>query len=275
MIYSEVKDIERAAARIRYNIVRMIGACHTGHLGGSCSLADIAAVLYGHVMNYDPKNVSLPERDRFLLSKGHAALVQYAAMAEIGCFPEEELDTLKKLGSRLQGHPDCTKLPGIEANTGSLGQGLSIACGMAAGLRLSGNPARVYCIMGDGEQTEGQLWEAAMSATAYRLDNLTAVIDCNGLQATGAIRERFDTGDLRAKWEAFGWRVLECDGHSVPALIAAFSEAKTVRDRATVILAHTVKGKGVDFAENVVAFHNGAMTQEQYDHAISVLGGQK
>ncbi len=266
-----VEELVAFAAQLRRDIVRMIGPEKVGHLGGSCSLADIVAALYGRVMRLDKTDMAWPLRDRFLLSKGHAALVQYAALCSLGVVPRQELQTLKAIGSRLQGHPDMRKLPGVEANTGSLGQGLSIACGMAAGVRLSGYPSRVYVALGDGELAEGQVWEAAMSAAVYRLDNLCAIVDNNGLQAMGAVAERFDSGPLAPKWRAFGWHVVELDGHDMPSILAAFDEAGCTAGKPTVLIAKTVKGKGIAFAENVVGFHNGAMTRAQYD---SVMGGE-
>ncbi len=182
---TRIAELERRARAIRLNIVRMVGVNQRGHLGGSCSIADVVAALYFSKMRHDPKDPSWPDRDRFLLSKGHAALVQYAALAECGYFAKEELPRTKTLGSMLQGHPDLKCTPGVEANTGSLGQGLSIACGIAAGLRLYGRRSRIYCVVGDGELAEGQIWEAAMAAAAFKLENLTAILDCNGLQATG------------------------------------------------------------------------------------------
>lgn len=261
-------ELTAKAAQLRRDVARMIGPEKVGHLGGSCSLADVVTVLYYGVMRHDPVRPNWPARDRFLLSKGHAALIQYAALGDLGYYPREEEATLKQLGSRLQGHPDMRKLPGIEANTGSLGQGLSIAAGMAAGLRLDGLDSRVYCCVGDGEMAEGQIWEAAMAAAAFGLDNLTAVVDANGLQATGAIAERFDTRPHEAKWAAFGWHTVLCDGHDIDALRAAFQQCIAHKGRPSVILASTVKGKGFGFAENVAAFHNGAMTLEQYGQAV-------
>lgn len=267
-----IEQLQNKASQLRLDIVRMIGSGKVGHLGGACSLADIVTVLYYKVMRHRPEDPTWADRDRFLLSKGHAALIQYAALADSGYFPKAELATLKNLGSRLQGHPDMCKLPGIEANTGSLGQGLSIAAGMAAGLRLDGRDARVFCCIGDGEIAEGQIWEAAMAASAFGLDRLVAILDINGLQATGSIRERFDTRPYQEKWQAFGWHTIEIDGHDILAILEGFEEAFRVQGKPVVILAKTVKGKGFDFAENNVAFHNGAMTQEQYEMAIS--GGQ-
>jgi transketolase len=262
-----VKQIEEKALQLRRDIVDMIGVGKVGHLGASCSCADIVAALYFHKMKIDANSPKQEDRDRFLLSKGHAALVQYAALAELGFFPKEELKKVKALGSMLQGHPDMTKTPGVEANTGSLGQGLSIANGMALGLRLDGSKRKVYVIVGDGEIAEGQIWEAAMAAANFKVDNLVAILDRNRLQATGTIEERFNSGDLIAKWKAFGWYVIEIDGHNVEEIIEALDKADEIKGQPTVIVANTVKGKGVSFAENVVAFHNGAMTQEQYETA--------
>lgn len=273
MIYS-IKELELKAKKIRYNIVKMIGPEKTGHLGGSCSIADIVSVLYFYKMKHDPKNPKLPDRDRFLLSKGHSALAQYAALAETGYFDIKELASLKNFGSKLQGHPDMLRLPGIEANTGSLGQGLSIAAGIAAAGKIDKKNYKVYCIVGDGEIAEGQIWEAAMSASFYKLDNLIAILDKNCLQATGPIEERFNTNPHKEKWEAFGWHVLECDGHNISEIISRLEEADKIKDKPVIIIACTIKGKNVSFAENNVAFHNGAMTKEQYELAIKELGGE-
>lgn len=261
--------LQAKAAQLRKDVARMIGPGKVGHLGGSCSLADIVTVLYYDVMRLDPANPAWPQRDRFLLSKGHAALIQYAALGDLGYFPKEEESTLKKLGSRLQGHPDLRKLPGIEANTGSLGQGLSMAAGMAAGLKIDKIDANVYCCVGDGELAEGQIWEAVMAAGIFKLNNLTAIVDVNGLQATGPVKDRFDSRPYREKFEAFGWNVIEVDGHDIDSLKAAFLLARSEKEKPTVLLAKTVKGKGFPFAENVVSFHNGQMTQEQFDQAMA------
>jgi len=261
----KLKEIRHLAARMRRDIILMVGVGQPGHIGGSCSAADIVAVLYGWKMKHDPKNPKWEGRDRFLMSKGHAAIIQYAAMAELGYFPTSQLPTLKKLGSMLQGHPDIHKTPGIEANTGSLGQGLSISCGMALALRLDKKPNRVFCILGDGELAEGQVWEAAMFAAAKKIDNLVAIVDQNGLQAMGAVVDRMNSNPLPEKWRAFGWHVIEIDGHNIEAIVAALDEAETIKGRPTAIIAHTVKGKGFSFSHNNVAFHNGAMTQAQYE----------
>jgi transketolase len=267
-----VDFLEEKALRLREHVVNdLTGPGKVGHLGGSCSSAEILATLYFHKMKHDPKNPKLADRDRFLLSKGHAALIQYAALAEAGYFPKEEMKKVKTLGAMLQGHPDMTRTPGIEANTGSLGQGLSIGCGMAMGLRLDGLKSKVYVLVGDGELAEGQIWEAAMAAAYYKIDNLVAILDRNSLQATGPIRERFDTNPIAPKWAAFGWEVIEVDGHDVGALAAAFDKADQVKGRPTIIIAQTIKGKCISFAENNAAFHNGAMTPEQFEIAKNDL----
>ena len=273
MVAAEIiRSIEEAALKMRELIVKdLIGEGKVGHLGGSCSSADIVATLYFHIMKHDPKDPKNPDRDRFLLSKGHAALVQYAALSLAGYFPQSELKNVKSLGAMLQGHPDMTKTPGIEANTGSLGQGLSIANGMALGLRIDGSPRRVYVIVGDGEQAEGQIWEAAMAAANFKIDNITAIVDCNRLQATGAIKDRFDLNPIRPKWESFGWNAIEVDGHDVGALLGAFAAAEQVKGKPSVILAQTVKGKCISFAENNAAFHNASMTAEQCTTALCDL----
>ncbi len=266
------EELRAKARQLRHDVAAMIGPEKVGHLGGSCSLADIVTALYYQVMRLRPYEPDWEDRDRFLLSKGHAALIQYAALGDLGYFPKGEEATLKTLGSRLQGHPDMRKLPGIEANTGSLGQGLSIAAGMAAGLKLDGRDARVYCCVGDGEQAEGQIWEAAMAAAAFKLDHLTAIVDVNGLQATGAVQDRFDSRPYKEKWESFGWNVVEIDGHDMDDILRGLDAAHETAGRPTVLLARTVKGKGFSFAENVVGFHNGAMTREQYEKAMAECG---
>ncbi len=273
MVSSElVHKLQEQALVLREHIVKdLIGIGKVGHLGGSSSCAEIVATLYFHKMKIDPKNPAMEDRDRFLLSKGHAALVQYAALAMAGFFPKEELKNVKALGGMLQGHPDMTVTPGVEANTGSLGQGLSVANGMALGLRLDGKKSKVYVIIGDGELAEGQIWEAAMAAANFKIDNLTAIVDRNRIQATGPIIERFDSGDIPAKWRAFGWNVIEIDGHNPAAIIEALDLADTVKGKPTVIIANTIKGKSISFAEHNAAFHNGAMSAEQYEIAVREL----
>jgi transketolase len=263
----KIKELEKIAKKIRYDIVMMIGSGKPGHLGGSCSIADIVAVLYFYKMRHKPDNPKFPDRDRLLLSKGHAALAQYAALAECGYFPKKELATLKELGTILQGHPEMLRTAGIEAYTGSLGQGLSVGCGMAMAGKLDKKDYRVYCILGDGEIAEGQIWEASMTAAFYKLDNLVAIFDKNCVQATGPIVERYDTNPHAEKWKAFGWKVLEIDGHSIKQIANAFDKADTIKGKPVMIIAHTVKSKGVPFAEGKAEFHHGIMTQEQFETA--------
>jgi transketolase len=240
-------------------------------LGGSLSIADVVAALYFSRMRHDPKNPAWPDRDRFLMSKGHATLAHYAALAMCGYFPMEELAKLKTLGSMLQGHPDMKRTPGVEANTGSLGQGLSIACGIAAGLKLDGRKSKVYCVVGDGEIAEGQIWEAAFAATHYKLDNLTAILDFNRLQATGAVETRFNTNPVAEKWKSFGWYVVETDGNDASSVLTAFDELEPVTGKPKMLIAHTTKGAGLPFAENNVAYHNGSMTSDQFEVARRLL----
>jgi len=263
-----ITDLEKKASQLRLNVVRMVGVGQKGHLGGSCSLSEIVSVLYFHRMKHDPKNPKWEERDRFILSKGHAALIQYAALGEAGYFPREEMEKVKQLGAMLQGHPEMKTTPGVEGNTGSLGQGLSMACGMAAGLRLDRKRSKVYCIIGDGEIAEGQIWEAAMTASYYKLDNLIVFLDRNRLQATGAVAERYDTNPLAEKWKSFGWHVEDIDGHDIKEIINTLENCDRVSGKPKIVIARTIKGKGISFAENVVAFHNGELTQEQYDMAF-------
>ena len=266
-----IQKLEIKAAILRHHIIRMVGVGKTGHIGGSCSAADVVAALYFSELQIDPLNPKMPGRDRFLLSKGHAALVQYAALAERGFFPAEELERVKTLGSILQGHPDLTKTPGVEANTGSLGQGLSIANGMALAARLDGLDSWFYVLLGDGEVNEGQVWEAAMFAAFRRLDHVIAILDKNGLQAMGPVRERLNTDPLADKWRSFGWDVQQIDGHHMGQILAALRAARHADGRPHIIIAETVKGKGVAFAENNPAFHNGMMTEEQYQQALHAL----
>ncbi len=266
-----IDDLLEKAKKVRRNVVKCIGVGVAGHLGGSNSSADIVTALYFYKMKHDPKNPKMEDRDRFLLSKGHVAILQYSALALAGYFPEEDLKITKKLDSYLQGHPDVMKTPGIEAGTGSLGQGLSIGLGMALGMKLDGIDRKVYVLCGDGEIAEGQIWEASMAAAVHKADNLVAIVDRNRLQAMGPVAERFDSGDLKSKWETFGWHVLEIDGHNMEEILWALDEADTIKGKPTLILANTVKGKGVSFAENVVGFHNGVLTQELYEKALEEL----
>ena len=246
---------------MRFDLLEMIGVGKAGHLGGSASLAEIVACLYFHKMRFNPRDLQDADRDRFLLSKGHAVLIQYAALTELGVLPREELRKVKTLKGLLQGHPDMTCTPGIEAVTGSLGQGLSIGLGMGLALRLDGRTSRVFVIMGDGELSEGQLWEAAMAASRYRLDNLVGIVDRNRVQATGPTRDVFDIPAIEKKWEAFGWTVLTIDGHDVKGILDALDAAESLKGAPTVIVADTVKGKGFSFAEGNADFHNGILTE--------------
>jgi transketolase len=266
----KIRKIERIAWDLRADVVKMIGVGKAGHLGGSCSLAEIVAALYFEKMHFDPKALGDPNRDRFILSKGHSVLIQYAALIELGVIPREELGKVKTLAGKLQGHPDMMT-PGMEAVTGSLGQGLSIGVGMALALRLAKSSSRVYVIMGDGELAEGQLWEAAMAASRYGLDSITGILDRNQIQATGPTKEIFEIPDIPEKWRAFGWNVLSVNGHDVGAILKALDEAAAKKGAPTLIVAETIKGKGVSFAENLAAFHNAAMTQEQYDKALAEI----
>ncbi len=264
-------ELETICKRVRRHIIEMTGAAKSGHPGGSLSAVEILVSLFYSVMRHDPANPEWPERDRFILSKGHGAPVLYAVMAECGYCPVEELTTLRQLGSRYQGHPDKRFLPALEASTGSLGQGLSLAVGMGFGARLSQNPARVYVVLGDGEIQEGQIWEAAMFGTFHKIDNVVAIVDYNRIQLDGFVKDIMELEPLVAKWQAFGWHVIEVDGHSIPALQAAFAEAATVKGKPTVVIAHTVKGKGVSFMENNPKFHGIAPTKEEVEVALQEL----
>jgi transketolase len=270
-----IQRLERLALQLRFDILEMIGVGKAGHLGGSSSIAELTACLYFEAMRYNARDPKDPERDRFLLSKGHCVLVQYAALVELGVIPREELKRVKTLQGYLQGHPDCDRTPGIEAVTGSLGMGLSIGLGMALALRLDGRSNRVYVVMGDGELSEGGIWEAAMAASAFRVDNLTGIVDLNHVQATGPTREIFPIPDIAAKFAAFGWETLSIDGHNVAEILAALEQAQQVRGRPTVIVARTVKGKGFSFAENNAAFHNAILSEAQYRQALSELEARR
>jgi transketolase len=271
MSLADIRSLQEEAWLLRRHIVRMVGVGKTGHIGGSFSSAELMAALYFHILHLDPSEPKAGSRDRFVLSKGHAALVQYAALAERGFFPIAELDRVKKLGSSLQGHPDCLRTPGIEANTGSLGQGLSIANGMALAAKLDGGTHKVWVLLGDGELNEGQVWEAAMFAAHRKLDNLVAIVDRNGLQAMGPTSQRLNTDSLPEKWLAFGWCVAEIDGHDMAQIVSALESARAHRGSPAIIIARTVKGKGVSFAENNPAFHNGSMSSEQMAVALSEI----
>lgn len=256
---------------IRKHVVRMVGAASSGHPGGSLSAADIVTVLYFNEMNIRPDDPKWPDRDRFVLSKGHAAPVLYAALAEAGYFPAGELVTLRRIDSRLQGHPSIRSTPGVEMSTGSLGQGLSAACGMAIAAKLDGAAWRVYALLGDGELEEGQIWEAVMTAAHRRLDNLTAFVDANGLQIDGPVADIKSMERIGDRFAAFGWHVVEIDGHDIPAIMAALAEARNTQGRPTVVVARTVKGKGVSFMENQLGWHGTAPKPDQVRAALAEL----
>ena len=267
---ADIALLEKNAAKLRLYVTKMIGPDKKGHFGGSLSVADIVSALYFYKMRYDPKAPKWQGRDRFFLSKGHAAYTQYAALCLLGVFPEEELYKAKQLGAMLQGHPDMTKTPGIEGNTGSLAQGISLAAGCAQGLKMDGSDSRVYVILGDGELAEGQVWEAATAASCFRLDNLIGIIDKNGLESTGCIAKRHSIGDIRGKWDAFGWHTIEIDGHDMRQIVSALDAADEI-DRPVMIIANTIKGKGISIAENAAGFHNGEMNCDDFDAAVKAL----
>jgi transketolase len=268
-----LEELYRRAREIRCDLVRMLSAAGSGHSGGSLSAVEIVTALYWHVLRIRPEEPSWPDRDRFVLSKGHAAPVLYAALAERGYFPKEDLLTLRKLGSCLQGHPDLRKVPGVEASTGSLGQGLSVALGIALATRLDRRPCRVYALLGDGECEEGQVWEAAMAAAHYRAGHLTAIIDNNGLQIDGPVTRVLSPEPLSDKWRAFGWEVAEVPGHDLDALLEAFDWAAAVNgEKPKLIIAHTIKGKGVSFMENQADWHGKTPNAEQAERALKELG---
>jgi len=271
---SEIARLQEIAARLRIDIIEMLAKAGSGHPGGSLSAIDILTCLYFSRMRYDPKRPDWPERDRFILSKGHAVPALYAVMAEAGYFPRQELMTLRRLNSRLQGHPVSTALPGIEACTGALGQGLSVAQGMALASKLGGGKFHVYCMIGDGESQEGQIWEAAMSASKFKLDTLTVILDNNNGQIDGHVTEVMNLEPIDAKWRAFNWNVLQIDGHDFEQILEALAKAGEARGRPTLIWARTVKGKGVSFMENDVAWHGTAPNPEQAGRALAELRAQ-
>jgi transketolase len=272
MSQTDPAHIAHVCQAMRRDIIEMVAAAGSGHPGGSLSAVEIVATLYASVMHHDPACPDLPDRDRFVLSKGHAAPVLYAALAESGYLPREELVTLRKLGSRLQGHPDMRKLPGVEVSTGSLGQGLALANGMALALRLDGNDtSTVFCLMGDGELQEGSVWEAAMAAAHYSLGNVVAIVDLNGLQIDGPTCEVMDLGNVMEKFAAFGWTVITCDGHAVAELEAALMRAKAETEGPVVIVARTKKGRGVSFMEGLCDWHGKAPNADEAARALAEL----
>ncbi|MEG0115029.1 MAG: transketolase [Hydrogenoanaerobacterium sp.] len=265
------KELKIAACKVRIGIINAIYHAKSGHPGGSLSSADILTYLYFAEMNINPLNPAMPERDRFVLSKGHCAPGLYSVLALKGYFNKDELLKLRQIGAMLQGHPDMNGTPGIDMSTGSLGQGVSAACGMAKAAKIDGNSFRVYTLLGDGECEEGQVWEAAMFAAFNKLDNLCVIVDNNGLQIDGKVSEIVGPEPLDTKFEAFGFNVIKVNGHSFNELFNAFNKAKTVKNKPTVIIAKTVKGNGVSFMEDKVSWHGTAPNEEQYNIAINEL----
>lgn len=265
-------DLPEKARELRVAVVKMLHKSQSGHTGGSLSALDMVTALYFYKMRHKPEDPRWEGRDRFVLCKGHAAPAQYVALATAGYFPKEDLMMLRRLGSHLQGHPDSKSTPGVEVCTGSLGQGLSMANGIALGLRLDKRDSRVYALLGDGELQEGQVWEAAMAAAHYKLDSLCALIDANGLQIDGEVAKVMNVGPIADKFRAFGWNVIEIDGHDMAAITAALDQAETVKGQPTAIVAATVKGKGVSFFENKASYHGVTPSDEELPRALACLG---
>lgn len=268
---SELKTLTDKARRVRIDILKMLTTCGSGHTGGSLSSADILTALYFHSLKFDPKKPDWKGRDHFILSKGHAAPLLYTILAHAGYIDHAELCSLRKLGSRLQGHPDSKYLPGVEISTGSLGQGLSVANGIALAHKLDRTPNRVYALLGDGELQEGQIWEAAMTAAHYKLDNLCAMVDNNGLQIDGPVAKVMGVEPITDKWRAFGWEVVDVDGHDMSQLVAALDTAATVKGKPTMIVCRTVKGKGSAVFEGKVEFHGTTPSPEELEIALKEL----
>ena len=271
MEQARIKELKRISANIKLGPLEAVFSASSGHPGGSLSISDILSYLYFEEMNIDPRDPKKADRDRFVLSKGHTAPALYAALAERGYFPREDLKTFRHIDSYLQGHPDMKGTPGVDMTTGSLGLGFSAACGMALSAKISGESYRVYSVLGDGESEEGQVWEAAMFAAHKKLDNLCIFLDYNGLQIDGPISEVNDPSPLDSKFEAFGWNVLVIDGHDIEAIDSAVKAAKACKGKPTAIICRTVKGKGVSFMENSVKWHGSAPNEEQYKQAVSEI----
>ncbi|MEK6564328.1 MAG: transketolase [Candidatus Omnitrophota bacterium] len=266
----EIQLLEDKAKETRRLIIKMLVKAGSGHPGGSLSSTDLLTCLYFKVLRHNPKDPQWPDRDRFHLSKGHCCPALYAVLAESGYFPPEHLWTLRKLGSILQGHPD-RKVPGVEVASGSLGQGLSVALGMSLAAKMDKKSYRVYCLMGDGETQEGNVWEAAMALAHYKCDNLCAMIDHNGFQIDGCTKEIMNLEPLADKWRSFGWHTIEISGHNIKEILSAYEEAKTIKGKPSIIIARTIKGKGVSFMENVLDFHGRAPTKEEAEKALKEL----
>lgn len=275
LLSEKIKALQKVALEMRFHIVDMVFKAQSGHCGGSLSAADIVTALYFEILNIDPSNPQWPQRDRFVLSKGHACPVQYAALAMRGFFPVEELDTLRKLHSRLQGHPVAGKLPGIEVTSGSLGVGFCEAVGLALEARLEKSNWHVWALLGDGELNEGAIWEAAQAASKFSLDNLTAIVDRNGLQNDGFCDQIMPMDSISDKFRAFGWKTLEIDGHDMVQILEALEKAKSFKNRPCCIIAKTIKGKGVSFMENKRDWHGKPPNTEQYQQAVLELQGER
>ena len=273
MKIKDINELQTYANKIRQGVIEAVYSAKSGHPGGSLSIAEILAVLYFNQMNIDEKNPKAKGRDRLVLSKGHTAPALYSTLALRGFFDINELKTLRNINSKLQGHPDMKNIPGVDASTGSLGQGLSIANGMALASKMDSEGVRVYFICGDGEIEEGQIWEAAMTSSHYKLDNLCVIIDNNNLQIDGKVNEVMNIYPIDAKFKSFGFEVINVDGHNIPELITAFETAKKTKGKPTAIIANTIKGKGVSFMENEASWHGKAPNDEQYKQAMLELGG--
>ena len=267
---TQIKELENKAKQIRRLIIQMLVKAGSGHPGGSLSSTDLITALFFMILRHNPKEPNWPDRDRFHMSKGHCCPLWYAVLAESGYFPLEELWSLRQLGSILQGHPD-RRTPGVTVASGSLGQGLSVALGMSLAAKIDKKDYRVYCLLGDGEIQEGNIWEAAMAASHYKCDSLCAMLDYNGYQIDGKTNDIMNLEPMAAKWQAFGWHTIDIDGHNMKEILSAYEEAKTVKGKPTIIIAHTIKGKGVSFMENVLDFHGRAPTPEEAEKALKEL----
>lgn len=268
---TSICELEEIARQTRIEVLKMLTRARSGHTGGSLSIVEILVTLYCMKLRHDPKNPKWAERDRFILSKGHGAPALYAILARLGYFDRKELDKLRKINGMLQGHPYNVTTPGIEISTGSLGQGLSVANGMALASRMDKSSWRVYVLLGDGEVQEGQVWEAAMTAAHYKLDNICAIIDSNKLQIDGSLREIMNIEPLKEKWETFGWQVFEVNGHDIESLASAIDLSREVKGKPSIIIAHTIKGKGVSFMEGKVEYHGVAPTEQELQKALLEL----
>jgi transketolase len=267
---TQIKELENKAKQIRRLIIQMLAKAGSGHPGGSLSATDLITALYFSLLRHNPKDPAWPKRDRFHMSKGHCCPLWYAVLAESGYFPKDKLWTLRQLGSILQGHPD-RRTPGVDVASGSLGQGLSVGLGMSLAAKLDQQDYRVYVLLGDGEIQEGNIWEAAMACAHYKCDNLCAMLDYNGFQIDGKVKDIMNLEPIVDKWQAFGWQAIEIDGHNIRQILQAFEEARLTRGKPSIIIAHTIKGKGVSFMENVVDFHGRAPTKEEAEKALKEL----